>query len=173
MESHAIFQNTDPIVFVLFISFFFDLLYQGGYRRQYFWTLNLKVLAYEADTAWNRGIPYKILTFLIKLYLVLLNGSKSWSEVWYFEIKWICRPIRQKQPETGEYLVFSSKYQPYSICYVHYFILWLIVSMSKEMNVTNLIGLVFWKKYKGFPCFGLYLPFRPAYSFNLKRSHLW
>ena len=29
----------------------FDLLYQSGYQRQYFWTLNLKVLAYEAATA--------------------------------------------------------------------------------------------------------------------------
>ena len=45
------FQNTDPIVFVLFISLFFDLLYQRGYQRQYFWTLHLKVLAYEAATA--------------------------------------------------------------------------------------------------------------------------
>ena len=34
-----------------------DLLYQRGYQRQYFWTLNLKVLAYGAATAWNRGIP--------------------------------------------------------------------------------------------------------------------
>ena len=50
-ESLAIFQNTDPIVFVLFIYLFFDLLYQIGYQRQYFWTLSLKVLAYEAATA--------------------------------------------------------------------------------------------------------------------------
>ena len=71
------FQNTDPIVFVLFISLFFDLLYQRGYQRQYFWRWIEKVLAYEAATAWNRGIPCKILTFLIKLYLVLFNGSKS------------------------------------------------------------------------------------------------
>ena len=55
------FLNTDPIVFVLFISIFFDLLYQRGYQRQYFWTLNLKVLAYEADMPWNRVIPCKIL----------------------------------------------------------------------------------------------------------------
>ena len=43
------------ICFVYFSMF--DLLYQRGYQRQYFWTLNLKVLAYETDTAWNRGIP--------------------------------------------------------------------------------------------------------------------
>ena len=50
-ESLAIFQNNDPIVFVTFISLFFELLYQRGYQRQYFWTLNLKVLAYETATA--------------------------------------------------------------------------------------------------------------------------
>ena len=49
-ESLANFQNTDPIVF-FWIFLFFDLLYQRGYQRQYVWILNLKVLAYEADTA--------------------------------------------------------------------------------------------------------------------------
>ena len=92
---------------ICFIYFsIFDLLYQKGYQRQNFWILNLKVLAYEAASAWNRGIPGKILNFLIKLYLVLLNGSKMLSEVRSFEIKGICRPIRQIQPETGECLVF-------------------------------------------------------------------
>ena len=32
-ESLAIYQNTNTIVFVMFISFFFDLLYQRGYWR--------------------------------------------------------------------------------------------------------------------------------------------
>ena len=51
----------------LFISFsIFGLLYQRGYQRQYLWTLNLIVLTYETDTAWNRGIPCKISTFLIR-----------------------------------------------------------------------------------------------------------
>ena len=90
----------------------FDLLYQTGYQRKYFWTLNVKCLAYEASTAWNRGIPCKILTFLIELYLVLLNGSKRSSEVISFEIKWICCPMRQIQPETGEYLVFFQNTNP-------------------------------------------------------------
>ena len=80
-----------------------------GIKGNIFWTLNLKVLAYEAATAWNRGIPCKTLNFLIKLYLVLLNVSKRLSEVRYFEIKWICWPMRQIQPETGEYLVFFFK----------------------------------------------------------------
>ena len=96
------------ICFVYFSIFY--LLYQRGYQRQYILTLHLKVLAYETATAWNRGIPCKILNFLIKLYLVLLNGSIILSEVRSFEIKWIYRPIRQIQPETGEYLVFFSKY---------------------------------------------------------------
>ena len=52
--------------YICFIHFsIFDLLYQRGYHRQYFWTLHLKVLAYEAATAWNRGIP--------------CNFSKHWS----------------------------------------------------------------------------------------------
>ena len=67
------------ICFIYFSNF--ELLYQRGYQGQYFWTLNLKVLAYEAATAWNRGIHGKILKFLIRLYLVLLIGSKSLSEV--------------------------------------------------------------------------------------------
>ena len=123
-----------------------------------------KWLAYEAATAWNRGIPCNFFKTLIQLYLfclflyfwltvsnrvskaiflditfttvglwgdyrlkqgnplqnlkfsnqifflVLLNQSKMLSEVRSLEIKWICRPIRQIQPETGEYLVFVSKY---------------------------------------------------------------
>ena len=46
-----LFQNTNPIIFVMFIPLFFDLLYQRGFQWQYFWSLHLKVLAYEADTA--------------------------------------------------------------------------------------------------------------------------
>ena len=59
---------------ICFIHFsIFDLLYQRGYQSQYFWTLCLKVLAYEVATAWNRGIPCKIVTFNIKYDLVLPN----------------------------------------------------------------------------------------------------
>ena len=102
---------------ICFIYFsIFDLLYQRGYQRKYFWTLNLKLLAYEAATAWNRGIPWKILKFLIRLYLfvswfiVLLNVSIFFSEVRSFAIKWICWPMRQIHPETGEYLLLFSKH---------------------------------------------------------------
>ena len=49
-ESLEFFFNTDPIFFVLFFSILY-LMYQRGYQRQYFWTLYLKVLAYEAATA--------------------------------------------------------------------------------------------------------------------------
>ena len=45
---------------ICFIHFsIFDLLYQRGYQIEYVWILNLKVLAYEATTAWNRGIRCK------------------------------------------------------------------------------------------------------------------
>ena len=132
-ESLAIFQNTYPIVFVLFISLFFELLYKREYQRQYVWTLNLKIMAYEAATAWKNGIPGKIKYFLIKLHLVLRNGSKMLSEVRSFEIKWMYRPIMQIQSETGEFLVFFSKYSSNYICYVHFFILWLIVSKRLSM----------------------------------------
>ena len=55
---------------ICFVYFsIFDLLYQRGYQRQYFWTLSLKVFAYDAAMVWNRGIPCKILKLLIKLYL--------------------------------------------------------------------------------------------------------
>ena len=61
-----------------------------------------KVFAFKAATDWYKGIPCIILTVLIQLYLVPLNGSKRLSEVRSFEIKWICMHIRQIQPETGE-----------------------------------------------------------------------
>ena len=51
-ESLPIFQNTDPIVFVLFISLFLTFFNQRGYQRQYFWTVNLKVLAISE---WTRS----------------------------------------------------------------------------------------------------------------------
>ena len=44
------FQNTNPTVFVMFISLFFELLYLIGYHRKYFGRLNENVLFYEAAT---------------------------------------------------------------------------------------------------------------------------
>ena len=50
-ESLAIFiKILIQLYFFVYFSIF-DLLYQRGYQSQYFWTLNLKVLAYEADAA--------------------------------------------------------------------------------------------------------------------------
>ena len=163
------FQNTNPIIFVTFISLFFDFLYQRGYQRwylleikwksagiwgiyglkqgnslqffktliqlylfylflyfdflyqrghqsKYFWTLNLKVLAYEAATAWNRGQgntvyffqknnPIIFVTFISSFFdLLYQRGYQRWD---LLEIKWKkCWPIRQLQPETGESLEF-------------------------------------------------------------------
>ena len=54
----------------------------------------------------------KILKLLIKLYLVLLNGPKRLSEVRYFEIKYICWPMRQLRTETWESLVFFQNTNP-------------------------------------------------------------
>ena len=103
-----------PIQLYLLRSFLYSLTYciKEVINGKIFRWLTLKVLAYEAATAWNRVIPCRILTFLIKLYLVLLNGSKRLSEVRYFEIKWICRPIRQIQPETGESLALFQNTNP-------------------------------------------------------------
>ena len=54
---------------ICFVYFsIFDLLYQRGYQRQYFWKLYLKVLDYEAAMAWNMVIRCKNLNFLIKLF---------------------------------------------------------------------------------------------------------
>ena len=69
----------------------------------------------------NRGIPGKLLELPTDLYLffywfiVLLNVSKRLSEVRYFEIKWICWPMRQIKPEKGESLVlfFNTLNQSY------------------------------------------------------------
>ena len=57
---------------ICFVCELIYLLYHRGYQRQYSWTLHLKVLAHEAATAWNRGIPGKILNFLIRSYLFCL-----------------------------------------------------------------------------------------------------
>ena len=49
-ESLAIFHNTDPIVFVFFISLFLTYCIKERIKGN-IWTLNIKVLAYEAATA--------------------------------------------------------------------------------------------------------------------------
>ena len=115
-ESLAILQNTDPIVFVLFIIIF-DLLYQRGYQRQYFWTLKFKSVGLWGSYGLKQRNTLKILKFLIKLYLFCLliyfstkYISKRLSEVRSIEIKWIFWPMRQIHPETVEYLVFFSKH---------------------------------------------------------------
>ena len=64
-------QNTDPIVFILCISLFFDLLYQRWYLKKYFWTLHLKVLAYEAATDRNRGITLQNIKIANQIVFVL------------------------------------------------------------------------------------------------------
>ena len=99
--------------------------------------IKFKIVGLWVDTAWNRGIPCIILTFLIKLYLVILNGSKRLSEVRSFEMQWICRPIRQIQPETGESLVIFQNTDP--IVFVLFISLFLTYCI-KEGIKGNIFG---------------------------------
>ena len=59
----------------------------------------------------NLNISNQIV-FFFSWFIVILNVSKRLSEVGYFEIKWIWWPIRQIQPETGEYLMFFQSTNP-------------------------------------------------------------
>ena len=66
----------------LFYLFLYFLTYciKEGIEGNIFWTLNLKVLAYEASTAWNRGIPcnfskqWSNCIFFVSCFIVLLNA---------------------------------------------------------------------------------------------------
>ena len=122
-EPLAIFFKTLIQLYLFYLFLYFWLTVSKRVSREIFLDIKLLVLAYEAATSWNMGIPCKTLKFPIKLYLVLLNGSKRLPEVISFEIEWMCRPIRQVKPETGESLAFFSKYWSNYICYVHFFIL--------------------------------------------------
>ena len=78
------------ICFVYFSVF--ELLYQTGYQRQYVWTWNLKVLAYEAATAWNRGIPCNFfqntdpILFVLFIFYFWLAVSNRVSKAIYLNI---------------------------------------------------------------------------------------
>ena len=50
-----LFQNTDPILFVLFISLLIYLLFQRGYQRQYFWKINYKVVGLWGSYGLKQG----------------------------------------------------------------------------------------------------------------------
>ena len=65
------FQNTKKKLFVLFIFSILTYCIKEGIKNTIF-DNNLKLFAYEAATAWHRGIHSKILKFLIKLYLFCL-----------------------------------------------------------------------------------------------------
>ena len=47
-EYFASFSKTLIQLYWVFVFSIFDLIYQRGYQRQYYWTLNSKVFAYEA-----------------------------------------------------------------------------------------------------------------------------
>ena len=68
-ESLAIFQNTNPIVFVMFISLFFDLLYQRRYWRCSFLRLNEKCAGLWGSHSLKQGNPIQFFKTLIFLFL--------------------------------------------------------------------------------------------------------
>ena len=76
-------------------SFLYSLTYliKEVIKSNIFWSLNKKVLAYEAAMAWNRGIPSKFFNTLLQLYLFCLfiyfwlTVSKRVSKAIFFDIK--------------------------------------------------------------------------------------
>ena len=87
------------------------------------------MLAYEADTSWNRGIPCIFFKTLIQLYLLrsflysLTYCTKEVIEDNNLEIKWKkCRSMRQLRPETGESLaVFQNTNKNLYVLCTNYF----------------------------------------------------
>ena len=83
-ESLAVFfQNTNTIVFVLFIFLLFDLLYQRGYQRQYFWRLKLKSVGLwgryglkQCNTLQHFKITIQIVSVLSPVLLFYLKYQK-------------------------------------------------------------------------------------------------
>ena len=75
----------------------------------------------------------------VSWFIILLNISKWLSEVGYFVIKWICWPMRQIQPATGEYLVFFFKIliQLYLLRSLLYSVAYFIKEVTK--------GRIFWR----------------------------
>ena len=106
-KSLAIFQNTNPIVLVMFISLFFDLLNQRRYRRKSLWRLNEKCVGIWGRYSLKQGNPLKKIQNTDKMLLLknlffnycIIKGIKvkkfwRWIEkvldyVIYF-LAWIC-----------------------------------------------------------------------------------
>ena len=109
---------SDCICFFYFSIF--ELLYEIGYQRQYFWTLNLNVLDYEAAMFRNRGIPYKHLKLIIKLYLFcLLFYCSTWcikkvirGKVFWFYVKRMSAYEADTSWNRGSLCIFFQNYNP-------------------------------------------------------------
>ena len=87
----------------------------------------MNMLAYEADTAWNRGIPCIFFKTLIQLYLLcsfLYSLTYCIKEVIKGNI--LLRldekyaSLRQLQPQTRESLAILSKYRSYCFCFIYF-----------------------------------------------------
>ena len=93
-------------------SFLYHLNYciKEVIKGKIFWISNKKVLAYEAATAWNRGIPCHCFKTLIQLYLFCLflyfwlNVSKRLSKAIFLDITyksvglWGSYGLKQRNP---------------------------------------------------------------------------
>ena len=87
------------------------------------------MLAYEADTACNRGLPCIFFKALIQLYLLrsflyyLTYCIKECIKDNNLEIKWKkCQSMRQVRPERGESLaIFQNTNKNLYVLYANYF----------------------------------------------------
>ena len=95
-ESFAIFFKT-LIQLYFFINFsIFDLLYQRGYQRKYFWAISLKLLAYEATVNGNGrkggGFGDQCIFFFnadvkfAKFGLPVMDGYSSMEGIIYLQV---------------------------------------------------------------------------------------
>ena len=79
-------------------------------KGKMFWILYLNLLTYEADTAWNRGMPSNFIKTLIQLYLFYLfqyfwlTVTKRVSKTIFLDIKfksvglWVSYGLKQGNP---------------------------------------------------------------------------
>ena len=93
------FQSTNPIIFVTFF-FILWLVVSKKVSKIIIWIFNEKVLAYEAATAWNRGIPCNFSKHQWNLYDLCTNYF-TYCIIKGIKVKnfwgWIkkCRPLIQ------------------------------------------------------------------------------
>ena len=65
------FQNTDPILFILFVFLFFDLLFQRGYQGHYIWKIEFKSVGLWGSYGLKLGNPLQNLKITTLIVFVL------------------------------------------------------------------------------------------------------